>query len=420
MNEPKITPIASAGAPAANSAPSTVHGFGSIGSETESTGGIDFRHVWHLVQERLWLVVLCTVGGLVLALGYLARTPKLYQGHTVLEVEVAEPSVVANEDSSTRVRSMFLASQDALRTIEQNLTNRTLLARVIRSEGLAEDDGRALLGVSKAPPPAPKRETASKAISSETALTQTEQALGGALSTMVKPVVRRGTRLIDLYVVNQDPALAQRLAEAVGREYIRSSIERRANFAEDTLRYLLEEEERLKTNLAKSEAAVAEYKAKTPDALQLGGGVNSNTVQNTAGRTGGVEEKLQELSTKTTAAKTERLRLEGELALIEQAGDNLDRLLAVPSIANAPAVVERRRDVAQVEAALATLSQRYKEKHPRMIAAKAALNETRAALKQTVMQQPEVLKNAIEQARATEESLRAAGGEQEKAALALN
>ena len=133
-----------------------------------------------------------------------------------------------------------------------------------------------------------------------------------------------------------------------------------------------------------------------------------------------MEEKLQELSTKTTTAKTERLRLEGELSLIEQAGDNLDKLLSVPSIASAPAVVERRRDVAQVEAALATLSQRYKEKHPRMIAAKAALNETRAALKQTVMQQPAVLKNAIEQARATEESLRTAGGEQEKAALALN
>jgi succinoglycan biosynthesis transport protein ExoP len=206
----------------------------------------------------------------------------------------------------------------------------------------------------------------------------------------------------------------------VGREYIRSSIERRATFAQDTLRYLIEKEEQLKENLQKSEAAVAEYKANTPDALQLGGGANSNTGQTTGGRSGMVEEKLQELNTKATAAKTERLRLEGELAQIQQAGDDLDALLAVPSIASAPAVVERRRDVSQVEAALATLSQRYKEKHPRMIAAKAALNETRAALKQTVEQQPAVLKNAIEQARATENSLRAAAGDQEKAALALN
>src|SRR5256885_13783702 len=423
MSSPTISPVqlrrvppepGSAATPAAQISLS----LGNVGFEPRHR--TDFRHLWHTVLEKLWILVLCFLAGLFLAIGYLARTPKLYQGHIVLEVDSQEPTLVRSDDGASRMRSAFLASQDALRTIEQNLTNRTLLARVIRAESLAEDDGRALLGVTKGTAPAPKKESATKSATVETALTQTEQALGGALSTMVKPVVRRGTRLIDLYVVNQDPALAQRLAESVGREYIRNSIERRANFAEDTLRYLLEEEERLKTNLAKSEAAVAEYKAKTPDALQLGGGVNSNAVQNTAGRTGGVEEKLQELSTKTTTAKTERLRLEGELAQIEQAGDNLDRLLAVPSIANAPAVVERRRDVAQVEAAVATLSQRYKEKHPRMIAAKAALNETRAALKQTVMQQPAVLKHAIEQARATEESLRAAGGEQEKAALALN
>ena len=47
-----------------------------------------------------------------------------------------------------RMRSMFLASQEALRTIEQNMTNRQMLARVIRSEGLAEDNGTALLGSS--------------------------------------------------------------------------------------------------------------------------------------------------------------------------------------------------------------------------------------------------------------------------------
>jgi uncharacterized protein involved in exopolysaccharide biosynthesis len=77
---------------------------------------------------------------------------------------------------------------------------------------------------------------------------------------MVTPAIRRGTRLIDLYVTNRDPVMAQRLADAIGREYIRNSIERRALLSEESLRYLLEEEERLKVNLQKSEAAVAEYK----------------------------------------------------------------------------------------------------------------------------------------------------------------
>ncbi len=174
------------------------------------------------------------------------------------------------------------------------------------------------------------------------AFTPLEDGLGGALSSMVKPVIRRGTRLIDLYVTNRDPAMAQRLAEAVGREYIRMSIERRANFSQESLRYLMEEEERLKANLQRSEAAVAEYKAKTPDALQLGGGAaatgGADRARSAGGRGGLVEDKLQELTSKVTSAKGDRVRLESELKQIDQVGDNVDALLAIPSIANAPVV----------------------------------------------------------------------------------
>ena len=75
------------------------------------------------------------------------------------------------------------------------------------------------------------------------------------------------------------------------------------------MRYLLEEEERLKRNLQKSEAAVAEYKAKNPDALQLGGGTAATGSQQGSGagsggpRGGLVEDKLQDLNNKFTAVE---------------------------------------------------------------------------------------------------------------------
>jgi uncharacterized protein involved in exopolysaccharide biosynthesis/Mrp family chromosome partitioning ATPase len=393
--------------------------------------GFDFRHFWHSLLEKIWIVAICVVAGLFLGLGYLARTPKEYRGHIVLEVDVQEPTPVTTEDSNARMRSMFLASQEAMRTIEQNLVNRTLLARVVRAEGLADDGGRALLGstgdsdAKAASTPAKTAPAATPANGVvETTYTPLEEALGGALSGMVKPVIRRGTRLIDLFVTHHDPVLAQRLTEAVGREYIRSAIERRAGSSQETLRYLLEEEERLKANLQKSEAAVAEYKAKTPDALQLGGGTTATGSQPGSGagtsRGGLVEDKLQELNTKLTAAKTERLRLESEIKQIAQLGDNVDALLAIPSIAAAPAVNDRRRDVAQMETAVAALTQRYKDKHPKMMAARAALVEAKEALKRTVVAQPALLQSMLEQARATEANLTTATQEQEKAAVALN
>lgn len=404
-------------------------------SPLEARHGFDVRHFWHSVLERLWVVALCVVAGLFLALGYLARTPKTYQSHAVLEVDFQEPTMIAGEESSSRTRTMFLASQEALRTIEQNLTNRNLLARVVRAEGFAEDGGRALLGESVsgeavtpdvARKPAPKASGADKdgILTRDRAFTPLEDGLGGAVTNMVKPVIRRGTRLIDLYVTNRDPAVAQRLAEAVGREYIRMSIERRSDFSQESLRYLMEEQERLKANLQRSEAAVAEYKANTPDALQLGGGAaatGSAAGASAAGSRGGlVEDKLQELSSKVTSAKADRARLESELQQIDQIGENTEALLAIPSIANAPVVADRRRDVAQLESAVASLAQRYKSKHPKMMGARAALNEAQGALKRAVMGEPAVLRNVLVQARAAEKSLGSAATEQEKAALALN
>jgi polysaccharide biosynthesis transport protein len=398
----------------------------------EPKRGFDFLRLWHAVVERIWIVVACVVAGLFLALGYLARTPKLYQGHTVLEVEFQEPNFVTSEEPASRMRSMFLASQEALRTIEQNLTNRTLMARVVRAEGLADDGGKALLGQAAVPKdstkaaasPAPSpSDKIDEAIGAPT-FTPLEEALGGAMTGMVKPVIRRGTRLIDLFVTNRDPVMAQRLAEAVGREYIRYAIAQRAGFSQSALRYLLEEEERLKGNLHRSEAAVAEYKEKTPDALQLGGGAAATGSQTGAGSSGGrgglVEDKLQELTSKLTAAKADRIRIENELKQIEGIGDNVDALLAIPSIAAAPTVNDRRREVAQLEATVGTLAQRYKDKHPKMVAARAAMKESRDALRRAVLDQPNVLQNMLEQGKATEASLQMAVQEQEKAALALN
>ena len=405
------------------------------GQYAEGLQKFDFRRYWHSFLERVWIVAVCVLAGLFLALGHLARTPKLYQGHTVLEVEFQEPEVVPSEDPTMRMRSAFLASQEALRTIEQNLTNQTLLSRVVRSEGLADDGGRALLGqsiVSDKTSSSTQRGDASQAgskaqsASGVTTFTPLEEALGRAMVGMVKPAIRRGTRLIDLYAMHHDPAMAQRLAEAVGREYIRNSIERRASLSEEALRYLLDEEERLKRNLQKSEAAVAEYKAKNPDALQLGGGTAATGSQQGAGagaggpRGGLVEDKLQDLSNKLTAGKADQLRLEGELQQVQQAGDNIEALLLIPSISAAALVNEARHTVTQLEAQITTLSLRYKDKHPRMIAVKAALADAKEKLRQAVLAQPPILRNAIEQVKATEDSLQQALHDQQGVAVNLN
>src|ERR1700737_4602706 len=139
-----IPPVTEQRAVTNNHPPPAIHP--AIDAMMEPQRGFNLRQFWHALLERIWIVALCVLAGLFIALGYLGRTPKTYQAHTVMEVEFQEPSFIPGEDVSMRMRSMFLASQEALRTIEQNLTNRAMLARVIRAEGLAEDGGTALIG----------------------------------------------------------------------------------------------------------------------------------------------------------------------------------------------------------------------------------------------------------------------------------
>ncbi len=66
----------------------------------EPQRGFNLRQFWHAFLERIWIVGLCVLAGLFVALGYLGRTPKTYQSHAVLEVDFQEPTFVAGDDSA--------------------------------------------------------------------------------------------------------------------------------------------------------------------------------------------------------------------------------------------------------------------------------------------------------------------------------
>src|SRR2546423_15510054 len=103
--------------PAASPAPRAINP--ALDVMMEPQRGFYLRQFWHAFLERIWIVALCVLAGLFVALGYLGRTPKPYQPHAVLEVDFQEPTFAAADDSM-RIRSMYLVSHSALRTFGQN------------------------------------------------------------------------------------------------------------------------------------------------------------------------------------------------------------------------------------------------------------------------------------------------------------
>ena len=345
--------------------------------------GFDYRMFLHQLLAKSWILVLCLVVGLILGFTYLYRTAKLYQSRLTLEVDMQEQRIAPVEG----INPQNLASLDQLRTIEQNLRNRSLMDEVVRADDLMHNPNFL--------PP------------SEDGRPYAPETLAGVLTNMVNPVIRRGTRLIDVFVVHTDPKVAQSVANSVGREYIRQSIRKRTGGARVALDFLKEQAEGLRAKVAQDEQKLQTYR-ETQGTTSLD--QNENIVS----------AKLKELNSRVTQAKGDRMRIEGDFEKIERFKDDPAQLLTIPSIANHPTVVEIRNQITTLNATIANLAQRYKDKHPRMIQARSQLAELNRAQREAVLRLPPLLKSDYNNLVDNEKNLEAALADQEKASLHLN
>src|SRR5206468_2743601 len=84
--------------------------------------------------------------------------------------------------------------------------------------------------------------------------------LQGILADKISAKIRAGTRLIDITVQDESPALAQKIAQLVVSEFMGASSESGARISQGAHDFLRQEAERLKETLAKSEQALQRYK----------------------------------------------------------------------------------------------------------------------------------------------------------------
>lgn len=342
---------------------------------------LELQAMWRLLLEKWWLVALPVVLCGIVGFFYLQRLPRIYEATTTVQVDPEERALKLEPGKSDP-----LVSEEVLKTIEQNLLSPALAQRLVSKPELQRDP---------------------QFLARVTRPASTEQ-LTGALENKISAKVRKGTRLIDVSVEDESPALAQKLANLLVQEYVATSAEGRVAVAQGAHEDLRAEADRLKERLGRSERALQQYKERT-QAISL------DDKQNI------VAERLKELNARVTTAKGERLRLETDLAQMERLrGVPREELLALPSIANAEDVVSLRRRIGEKETEIAALSRRYKSEHPKYIQASSELAELKGGLNEAIGQASARLSASVEAARSTEAKLEEALKGQEQISLQLS
>ena len=351
-------------------------------NDTPATFAADLRATFESLRERLWLILLCAAAAGALGYFQAERSPRIYASQVTVQVENAEQKILKIDG----VTSDDLKSLEVLSTIEQNLTSPELLLRVIERNKL-ELDANFL-------PDVPRPVTANQ--------------LREILATRIAAKVRRGTRLIDVKVEDADPKMAQQIAGYLVREFETQGYEGRLEASQSAHEFLIREADRLKLRLEKSEGVLQDYKEKH-SAISL------EDKQNVTA------EKLKELNQRVTEAKSDRLKLESDNALIKSlTGQPTEKLLAVPSVAASPPVVELKKTISEKEAQFATLTQRYKSEHPKYLAAQSELTGLRNGLETAIRRGAEVVASSYATAVETEKKMEGALTEQGLSALDLS
>lgn len=349
------------------------------------TSEIDFQKLFYALLDRKWVILGCLAATILLGVVYIIKTPKTYAATTVVQVEQSQSKFVKIED----ITSQDLKQAEVLKTIEANLSGSSVLLGIIQDLKLTSEQ----LGM-KPRPDEP----------------YTENELIEGLSRLVKVKLVRGTRLINITAENQSPVLAQQMADEAVKQYIRVNTAQRVGLSGEANKFLFEEAERLKRQVSAAEDEAQRFKDEHP-------GVALQDSQNF------IDQKLLALNAKLNDARQNRFKLESDYtqvrALMKGSLDEgkVSQLLTVTSVNTDQAVLQLQKSIADEEANIQNLAQRYKPRHPKFIQEQAQLNELKNALSRAVGKAAEAVGTSLETAKQTEEKFNATLKELEQAKL---
>ena len=337
----------------------------------------------HLLDR---LAVLYRYRRLCVTVFILVTAAMIIQGYSSIKVYQAQARLLIEDERSTAIPGLqndqntyFEDPEPYYQTQYKILKGRDLMRRVVRKlhlETVPEFNGTkpppptpiSMLGdlktrlmgyVTKPSPTAPPERPKVDETADESAL------VGGFLGRVgVEPV--RGTHLVDVTFVSEEPKFAADATNTLIDEYVSENLEIKLRSTQSMLDWLDNELASQQKRVEESERALAEYRERE-NALSL------DDKQNI------VLSRLNQLNDTATRARSTRVQKESLYNQVKAiaSGTNPD---AIPIIATNTGVQSARTKLGDLQRQKVQLLERYAEKHPQVINVNAQLQDAQKQL----------------------------------------
>lgn len=336
---------------------------------------IHLRDYWQiLVRRKWWTLGFFLAVVLLVGLVTFLMTP-VYRATTTIQLTGDNPSALVTTTPYDPMMSIlgWQERQEFYHTQFQIMQSRSLARRVIDRLHLQEYPEFKVAGSGDRPipPELAERERVDVFLSK----------LG------VEP--EKDSFLVRLSFDSADAQLAQKVANALAREYMQFGMDCRTKAYRLVQEWLDQELQKLRAKVEASERQMHKF------------GEQSN-IMALEGQGNVILQKYTDLSGLLTKAESERMAKEAQFRQIEEKGAD------APFILNNPVVVSLRQELAIQEAKVASMNQIFLADHPQMQAEQAKLRGLRSRLQSEIKRLCTSVKAEYEAAKRAEDMLRKA------------
>jgi len=355
----------------------------------------------NIIRRRKWTVIIFFLAVVGLVAGVSFHSQPVYKATTQIFVG-NQPSVLTGINDMTATHS---GQQDYYQTQYNLLRSRSLAYKVIRDLELWKDVDLDKTGNAHASISLPGG--SGSLPDKQNSKSHMESMIADWYLSHLQITPVRGSRLVDVSFLGSSPEWITRVVNAHAHAFIEKNIQTQKSAARQALEWL---KAQLKDQKAKVEASRrASYKYK-----------KDNDVISLEERQNIVSQKLMELNSSLTRAKTERMAKQAVYNQLKDFSVNRESLFSLPEISKNSVIQNLRAQLVQLKAQRLEMGTKFGPKHPRMLELNSSIRSLEREIGEEVQRLRKAIKAEMDRAVTIENTIQKTLDAQKQAAMAIS
>lgn len=336
---------------------------------------LDFMQYFRVIRRRKFSVILSTLVFVSFGIYYVLNSTPIYQATSKIQADPIQPNATA-QDTYIMNSMVFLFYETQYEIIQSRKVAESVVDKLglierykleLEESKASQDDTSWILDL--------KKGLKSLLLTSETDNDSTPTLTDAQIKTLLAQGIQAGltvdggtqSQIINISFQHDDPVHAANVVNAISESYIQFGLEARLSQIKDTAEWLSEQLEDLRITLQESEDKLRNFRL-------------SQNLMDTEQQQRIANTQLQTLNTELVRAQTQLSQAQELYAQVMQVEREGGDYRSIGPVLQSNTIRDLVREESTLNRKVQELSERYGEKHPKMIAARSDLASAQANL----------------------------------------